>query len=62
MKLYGEREESPEKRLLDKDKKRKIYYQFYTELEWGMAQNYHISLDSGALGSEKCVEIIADLY
>lgn len=62
VKLYGEREESPEKRLKDKDKKRKIYYQFYTEMEWGMAQNYHISLDSGALGIEKCVEIIADLY
>lgn len=60
--LYGEREDSPEKRLMDKDKKRKIYYQFYTELEWGFAPNYHISLDSGALGIDKCVDLIKDLY
>ena len=31
-------------------------------MEWGDVQNYHIALDSGALGIEKCVEIIADLY
>lgn len=62
VKLYGEREDSPEKRLMDKDKKRKIYYQFYTELEWGLAQNYHISLDSGAFGIEKCVDMIKELY
>ncbi len=59
---YGERPESPRKRLIEKDKRRKAYYQFYTNVKWGMAQNYHISLDSGVLGLEKCVEIIADLY
>ena len=62
VKVYGERGESPEKRLKDKDKRRKAYYHFYTDMEWGKAQNYHISLDSGALGIEKCVEIIAGLY
>lgn len=60
--LYGEREISPEKRLKNKDKCRKAYYQFYTDMEWGNAENYHISLDSGKLGIEKCVEIIASLY
>ena len=29
--------------------------------EWGMAQNYHITLDSGVLGIDRCVEIILDL-
>lgn len=62
VKLYGEREDSPEKRLTDKDKKRKAYYQFYTEWEWGDAVNYHVALDSGKLGIEKCVEIITGLY
>lgn len=62
VKVYGEREESPEKRLQDKDKRRKAYYHFYTNMEWGKARNYHITLDSGMLGIEKCVEIIADLY
>lgn len=60
--LYGERDISPEKRLKNKDKCRKAYYQFYTDMEWGNAENYHISLDSGKLGEEKCVEIITNLY
>lgn len=62
VKMYGERDEAPEKRLRDKDKRRKAYYQFYTDTEWGRAENYHISLDSGALGIDKCVELIASLY
>lgn len=59
---YGERSESPEKRLRDKDKRRAAYYQFYTDMKWGLAQNYHITLNSAALGIDKCVEILADLY
>lgn len=59
---YGERSESPEKRLRDKDKRRAAYYQFYTDMKWGNVHNYHISLDSGALGIEKCVDILADMY
>ena len=62
VKLYGERDDAPEKRLKDKDRRRKAYYQFYTDMEWGKAENYHISLDSGVIGLEKCVQIIADLY
>lgn len=60
--LYGESADSPEKRLRDKDKRRSAYYRFYTDSEWGAAENYHISLDSGTLGIETCVEIIASLY
>ena len=60
--MYGERDDAPEKRLRDKDKRRKAYYQFYTDTEWGRAENYHVALDSGALGIEKCVELIVNLY
>ena len=62
VKMYGERDDAPEKRLRDKDKRRKAYYQFYTDTEWGRAENYHVALDSGALGIDKCVELIASLY
>lgn len=62
VKVYGEKDESVQKRLQDKDKRRKAYYRFYTELEWGLAENYHISLDSGILGIEKCVDLLAQLY
>lgn len=60
--VYGETEEAPKKRLLDRDKRRKSYYQLYTDMEWGVAQNYTLSLDSGELGIEKCIDIICDLY
>ena len=62
VKVYGYRKDSPKKRLKKKDKKRKAYYRYYTETEWGVAKNYHIALDSGALGIEKCVDIIAAIY
>lgn len=60
--VYGEREESPEQRLKDKDKRRAAYHRFYTNMKWGQAKNYHLCLDSGVLGIDKCVETIAGMY
>lgn len=60
--VYGQREESPKKRLLDKDKRRRAYYQLYTDTQWGIAKNYDIALDSAKFGIEKCVDILAALY
>ena len=51
-----------EERLRDKDKRRAAYHRFYTDMKWGHAQNYHLTLNSGVLGLEKCVEIIAGLF
>lgn len=62
VKEYGEREETPEQRLKDKDKRRAAYHRFYTDMKWGHAQNYHLCLDSGELGIEKCVDILTSLY
>lgn len=61
LRLYGETEQSPEKRLEDKDQKRRLNYKHYTDRVWGMAQNYHITLDSGVIGIENCVKLITDL-
>ena len=60
--VYGEQAVSPEKRLKDKDKRRRSYYQFYTDMRWGDARNYHITLDSGVLGIERCAELLEILY
>ena len=60
--VYGERDVSPEQRLKDKDKRQAAYHRFYTNMKWGQAQNYHITLDSGKLGIERCAEILASLY
>ena len=60
--VYGEREQTPEQRLKDKDKRRAAYHRFYTNMKWGHAQNYHICLDSGKLGIDTCVAILKQLY
>lgn len=62
VKEYGERDVSPEQRLKDKDKRRAAYYRFYTDMKWGHAQDYDITLNSGTLGIDKCVAIIKQLY
>ena len=62
LQVYGDREDKPEKRLRDKDKRRRAYYQYYTDTDWGDMRNYHITLDSGVLGIERCAELIAGLY
>ena len=59
--LYGSSEKSPEKRLEEKDKRRRVYYKHYTDGDWGMSQNYHLSLDSGIIGIQRCVDIISEL-
>ena len=61
VRLYGETKQSPEKRLNDKDSKRKIYYKHYTNRNWGEAQNYHLCLNSGLIGVDKCADIIVDV-
>lgn len=62
VRVYGERPESPRQRVRDKDKKRAAYHRFYTDMKWGYAKNYHISLDSGSLGIDRCAEILTSLY
>lgn len=60
--VYGEREQSPQQRLKDKDKRRAAYHRFYTDMKWGHAQNYDLTLNSGTLGIDRCVDIITQLY
>ena len=59
---YGERDASPLERIREKDRRRAAYHRFYTDLKWGHAQNYHLCLDSGVLGIDKCADLIASLY
>ena len=61
VRLYGESEKSPETRLQEKDKRRKVNYQHYTGRSWGQAQNYDVCLCSSTLGEDRCVEILLDM-
>ena len=62
VRLYGESEKSPEKRLEEKDKRRRVNYQHYTGRTWGQAQNYDLCLDTGVLGEDFCVDVIVKAY
>lgn len=44
------------------DRRRESYYNYYTgEKKWGVASNYHLSLDTSCLSNEKVAEIILSL-
>ena len=61
VRLYGESEKSPEARLQEKDKRRKVNYQHYTGRAWGAADNYDISINTSTISIEKAAEIIVSL-
>ena len=60
---YGERKEATiEKRLEEKDKKRSLYYKHYTGKTWGDCRNYHVSIDTGAVGIERAAAWIVEFF
>ena len=61
VRLYGESEKSPEARLQEKDKRRKVNYQHYTGRTWGHSCNYDLCLKSSTLGIDKCVDMIVSM-
>jgi len=61
VKLYGESEKSPEARLQEKDKRRRVNYQHYTGRTWGTAQNYDVCLNSSTIGIDACADIIVSM-
>jgi len=46
--------------IIKTDKKRANYYSFYTNREWGKADNYDLCLNVSAIGEDKAVDIICD--
>ena len=60
VRLYGESDKTPEQRLAEKDKRRRVNYQHYTGRTWGAAQNYEMCLCSSMLGIDQCVKIIVE--
>ena len=55
---YGDNGKPMQQRLKDKDNRRRNYYRFHTDREWGICPNYHLALDSGLLGYDVCVDLI----
>lgn len=53
-------EENMEDMIRRRDKLRADHYRYYTDRKWGDSINYHLCLDSGVFGIEKCVSMIED--
>ena len=60
--LYGETDVRPERRLDEKDQKRRVNYDHFTGRRWGDPDHYHMVLNSGRLGVERCVDLIEQVY
>ncbi|MEE1125642.1 MAG: cytidylate kinase-like family protein [Acutalibacteraceae bacterium] len=60
IRLYNLPEAKGEAIVRKTDKTRANYYQFYTENKWGLADNYHLSVNSAKLSKEKVVDIITN--
>ena len=59
--LYGETDKKIEDRIRDKDTKRRVFYRSFAMREWGVYQNYHMMLDSGMIGLDRCADMICDV-
>ena len=55
--FYGVKIEKASSVITKRDKKRKTYYNFYTDMDWGKASNYDLCINS-KLGVENCVNVI----
>ncbi len=55
---YGIPEKEAKDVMIKTDKKRAAYYNYYSEEKWGRADNYDLSLNSGAAGIEGTVNLI----
>lgn len=58
---YGMSRKNLKETIIKMDKRRSSYYNYYTGKKWGRAVSYHMALDSGKLGTEKCVAIIKQM-
>jgi len=44
--------------MVKTDKKRAAYYNYYSGEKWGRADNYDLSINSGAIGIDGAVDLI----
>lgn len=60
--VYSDVSKEPtQKRLKDKDAKRKVYYKNFTYRDWGHAKNYDLAIDTTNISFENATKIIASL-
>lgn len=57
VKYYGVTEKNAEAAIIKYDKKRKKYYNFYTDKDWGVADTYDLCVNA-SIGSDETVDAI----
>ncbi len=60
MNVYNVPRDEVESMVRKMDKRRANFYNTSTHKKWGERDNYHLCVDSGLLGIEKCVDIIVE--
>ena len=56
--IYGIAEKHAADYVKRIDKQRTSYYNYYTDKRWGQPQNFHICIDSSALGIDGSVDLV----
>ena len=58
--VYGVEPDKAEKMVKDTDRARTRHYKHYSDLKWGVADNYDICMDMGTFTFDGAVQILAD--
>lgn len=56
----GVSEKDARSAVIKADKRRGNYYNFYTNLSWGNAENYDLSVNSGKFDVDSCVKLLEE--
>lgn len=60
MRLHNVNEKKAKEMIIEQDKKRKAYHNYFCEGKWGDSRNYDFSINSSKLGVEVTIEILED--
>lgn len=58
MRLHNVNEKKAKEMIIEQDKKRKAYHNYFCEGKWGDSRNYDFSINSSKLGVEVTIEIL----
>lgn len=60
MRLHNVSEKKAMEMIIEQDKKRKAYHNYFCEGKWGDSRNYDFSINSSKLGVEATIELLED--
>lgn len=60
MRLYGLARDKAKEQIVKTEKRRKAYYNYYSNRDWGRMENYHLCIDAGEVGIDNAVELVRD--